>query len=560
MKKKYFPILRWLWRILGQGKKWIFLLIFVKILQGIEGAFFALELRNVIDAAVGGQKNAFFIHLFVLGILVISAIFLNTLGQWWAVKSVTLVEQNLRVHVFSELILRCYPQVAAVHSGEWMMRIISDADVVVEVLLSVLPKISGVIVQIASALVILFIMFPPVAYLLIPAGAVIAVLSSLLRRRVHQLYSEVQETDGSMRSFMQEHLTNLAVVHTFTQEENTIKKAGMHADQLVDRIFRRGRFSVICNSITYGMMRGGYLLGIVLCGVQILKGNMTYGTMAAVLQLITKLDLPVSEIFGAVFQCLGMCVSAERLMEAEGYSLDYREKPHTIKKAKDYYQYRFASMGLRHADFSYYDDSERMIIKDLNIEIGKGESIAFVGESGCGKSTVLKLLMSLYHIQNGEAYLRNTDGKEQVLDSVWRALFAYVPQGNHLISGTIRETIAFGDSDLMKQEEKIWKAVEIACADEFINELSDGLDTVLGERGSGLSEGQMQRIAIARAVLSERPILMLDECTSALDAETEKKLLLNLRTMTDRTVLLVTHRSAVLEICDRTIEISKMNG
>lgn len=239
---------------------------------------------------------------------------------------------------------------------------------------------------------------------------------------------------------------------------------------------------------------------------------------------------------------------------------DYSERLHTLKEAKDYYLHRFASLGLRHADFSYYDDPERMIIKNLNIEIGKGESIVFIGKSGCGKSTVLKLLMSLYHIQNGEAYLRDTDGKEQVLNSAWRTLFAYVPQGNHLVSGTIRETVTFGDPDLMKQEEKIWKAVEIACADEFIKGLPDGLDTVLGERGSGLSEGQMQRIAIARAVLSERPILMLDECTSALDVDTERRLLLNLRTMTDRTVLLIMHRSVVLEICDRTIDISKICG
>lgn len=188
------------------------------------------------------------------------------------------------------------------------------------------------------------------------------------------------------------------------------------------------------------------------------------------------------------------------------------------------------------------------------IVIRKGECVALVGESGCGKSTVLKLLMSLYCIQKGEIYLSDNNGKEHRLDSTWWTFFAYVPQGSYLVSGTIREIVTFGKSDLMNQEEKIWRAFEVACADYFIKEFPAGLDTELGERGSGLSEGQIQRIAIARAILSERPVLILDEATSALDAETERKLLFNLQTMTDRTVLFVTHRSAVLDICDRKIE------
>lgn len=193
-------------------------------------------------------------------------------------------------------------------------------------------------------------------------------------------------------------------------------------------------------------------------------------------------------------------------------------------------------------------------VKVCMIVIRKGECVALVGESGCGKSTVLKLLMSLYCIQKGEIYLSDNNGKEHRLDSTWWTFFAYVPQGSYLVSGTIREIVTFGKSDLMNQEEKIWRAFEVACADYFIKEFPAGLDTELGERGSGLSEGQIQRIAIARAILSERPVLILDEATSALDAETERKLLFNLQTMTDRTVLFVTHRSAVLDICDRKIE------
>lgn len=191
------------------------------------------------------------------------------------------------------------------------------------------------------------------------------------------------------------------------------------------------------------------------------------------------------------------------------------------------------------------------------MDIRKGEFVSFTGESGCGKSTAMKLFLSLYALDSGQAYLRGADGQEQPLDATWRGLFAYVPQGNQLISGTIREMLTFWDADLMQQEDRLRAALEVACADGFVYDLPDGLDTVLGERGSGLSEGQMQRLSVARAILSDRPILLLDEATSALDGATEVQLLQNLRAMTDRTVLIITHREAALAVCDREIHFQR---
>ena len=183
------------------------------------------------------------------------------------------------------------------------------------------------------------------------------------------------------------------------------------------------------------------------------------------------------------------------------------------------------------------------------MDIRKGEYVAFCGPSGCGKSTVLKLLMCMYDLDEGERYVAGKGG-EVSLTRGWRGLFSYVPQGNQLMSGTIREVVTFGDE---AQEERIWQALRISCADSFIRELPEGLDTQLGERGAGLSEGQMQRIAIARAVFSDRPILLLDEATSALDEATEAAVLDNLRAMTDKTVIIVTHRPKALEITDKII-------
>ena len=218
---------------------------------------------------------------------------------------------------------------------------------------------------------------------------------------------------------------------------------------------------------------------------------------------------------------------------------------------------------VRDASFSYRTTDEQgrlTVLENMNVEIQKGEYVAFTGHSGCGKSTLLKLLMSLYPLDSGERYICAVKGGQKVkypLTASWRGLFAYVPQGNQLMSGTIREIVAFGDLDAMQQKERLMQALRIACADEFVMALEHGVDTRLGERGAGLSEGQMQRIAIARAIFSDRPILILDEATSSLDEATEQQLLTNLQQMTDKTVLIITHRPAALKICDRSIAMTE---
>lgn len=191
----------------------------------------------------------------------------------------------------------------------------------------------------------------------------------------------------------------------------------------------------------------------------------------------------------------------------------------------------------------------------LDLTVEKGCYLALTGHSGCGKSTLLKLLMALYPLDSGQCFLLGRSG-EQPLTSSWRGLFSYVPQGSQLLSGTVRQIVAFSDAPAAQDEPRIRQALHIACAEDFVDALEQGLDTPLGERGAGLSEGQLQRLAIARAVFSDRPVLLLDEATSALDETTEAQLLANLRQMTDKTVLIVTHRPAALAIVDRTVELA----
>ena len=324
------------------------------------------------------------------------------------------------------------------------------------------------------------------------------------------------------------------------------------------------RFSNLCNIGFSAAINGMYLFGVCYCGYGILIGTITYGTLTAITQLIAQIQAPFANISGYLPRFYAMTASAERLMEAENFEDDCPEGALSMEDIAAFYRDKLAGMGMKNASFTYYPSSDNVtslskdtmpvVLKDLTFDVKKGEYIAFTGHSGCGKSTVLKMLMCVYPPDEGERYIRCNDGTERVMDSRWRRLFAYVPQGNQLMSGTVRDIVSFADSKAASDEDRINKALKIACADEFIEKLENGIDTVLGERGKGLSEGQMQRIAIARAVFSGSPVLMLDEATSALDENTERRLLQNLRSMTDMTVMIVTHRPAALEICDRVLE------
>jgi ATP-binding cassette subfamily B protein len=313
----------------------------------------------------------------------------------------------------------------------------------------------------------------------------------------------------------------------------------------VSNVFHSG-FSFAVNCV--------YVFGAIYCGCRIMNHTMSYGTFTAVLQLISQAQMPIGNISGYFPKYSAMLASAERLMEAESYESEPENA--AVEDIAAYYRDHFESIGLRNAGFTYLasgdGENRPTVLKDLNLQIGKGEYVAFCGPSGCGKSTVLKLLMSMYTLDEGQRFVADREG-EHPLTAAWRGLFAYVPQGNHLMSGTIREVVTFNAPWEDGQDQRIYQALKIACAEQFIKDLPQGLDTQLGERGAGLSEGQMQRIAIARAIYAERPILLLDEATSALDEQTEAKLLDNLRSMTDKTVIIVTHRPAALDITDKII-------
>ncbi len=549
-------VLKWIISVAGSGNKWMLALLAVRILQGTTGVLYALLLGRVVDGAVSGVKTVFLTQLAWFGGLLLAALTLQILNRVFTEKATAVLTENFRSRLFGTLLERDYRSVTEVHTGQWMNRLTSDTNVVVGGWTQILPGLCSTLVRLGSAVAALMLMLPKLVYLLLPMGIAMALMSLLFRKKLKEFHNRIQKADGSVYAFFQERLASLLIVRAFTREKDTRQAADALLADVSKAKMRRIHFVNLCNTLLHGALYAAQILGVGMCGLLILQGKMSYGDMSAVLHLVGQMETPLANISGFLPQYYAMLASAERLMEPESFLPDVAEQAKTVGEARDYYETKLAAFGLQSVHFSYEEADRQTVLKDVNIRIEKGEFVAFTGPSGCGKSTAMKLMLGLYTPDSGRCYLADTQGTEVILDGSWRALFAYVPQGNQLVSGTIRQTLTFEDEALAREEE-IWRALEVSCADRFVKDLPEGLETPLGERGSGLSEGQMQRLAIARAILSRRPILLLDEATSALDSETEARLLQNLRTQTGCTVLLISHREAALAVCHRQIRFDQ---
>lgn len=561
MKQKH--TLQWLSAVTGRAKGLVGLLVVVQTALSVSSIAFAFVLRRIINMAVDGVQGGFWASLALLVGILLGQIVLSAAGRFLSEYTSAAVENRFKHRLFSALLTGNYGSVTAVHSGEWMNRLTSDTTVVAGGVTQIVPGLIGMLVRLLGAVTAILWLEPRFLYILLPGGAAMMLLTYAFRKILKRLHKRIQETDGALRVFLQERLESLVIVRTFAKEEQMTQQADALMDAHKAARMKRSNFSNLCNIGFAGAMDGAYLLGIGFCGYGILTGTMSYGNLMAIMQLVGQVQSPFANLTGYLPRYYSMLASAERLMEAEAFAPD-SEHPLAEEETLEFYRTKLTALRLEHASFTYQPPVRAeeaqppmpVVLKDIDLTIRKGEYIAFTGPSGCGKSTVLKLLMCLYPLDAGSRTLETASGT-QPLTAAWRSLFAYVPQGNQLLSGTIRDIVSFGDPCKALDDAGILRALRIACAEDFVQKLEKGLDTTLGEHGQGLSEGQMQRIAIARAVFSEHPILMLDEATSALDEATAQQLLENLRRMTDKTVLMVTHRADQTGFFDRELSFSK---
>lgn len=547
--------LGWLNEVAKGKRRILALLILLQCVLGFSAVGYALFLQGIVDAAVSGDRGGLITSSLLLIGLLLFQVLLNGLYRFLEEHTKASLENALKERLFRALLTRDYGAVTNTHSGEWMNRLTSDTVLVSADMTNLLPSLGGMAVRMCAAMVTLLTIEMKFGLLLLVGGGALMLVTLVLRRGLKLFHTRVQAADGVVRVFLSERLGSLMTIRAFGREGTTLDQSRERMNDHKAARMRKINFSNVCNMCMAMAVNGVYAFGAVYCGFRILAGAMSYGTFTAVLQLINQVQNPITNLSGFLPRYYAMLASADRLIEAEQFVEDDRTP--AVADVERFYREEFRGLQLKDACFTYRIGRESpQLLNGLDLTIRKGEYVAFTGPSGCGKSTVLKLLMCLYPLDSGARNVMSTNG-DLPLTAGWRGLYAYVPQGNQLMNGTIRDVVTFGEQDAADKDEAIYRALEIACADQFVRELPDGLDTMLGERGAGLSEGQMQRIAVARAIYSDRPVLLLDEATSALDDATEKQLLKNLRAMTDRTVIIVTHRSAVLDVTDTEIRFKK---
>ena len=371
-------------------------------------------------------------------------------------------------------------------------------------------------------------------------GLVVGLVSALFRKRVKKYHKEQTEADAKSRAFMQEGISSLMTLKAYGAEQKSAEKSREILEEYYGKRMKKNRMRASMSGAFSFLSNASTVFAVLWCSFRILRGESTdFGSILSVVMLLGQLQHPFASFSAVLPVIYAREASGERLAETDALAVENLDTDGG--KALGALQ----TIGVDQLSFTY---GRNPIFQDAALEIERGKIVCITGESGSGKSTLFKLMLSMYTPAAGGAYYVDERGERILLSAQTRELFAYVPQGNFLFSGTIGENLAFFSGEEVKKE-RVDAALKAACA-EFVYELPEGLDTSLRERGGGLSEGQLQRLAIARALLSERPVLLLDEATSALDSETEQKVLQNVRAMEGKTCLIVTHRPAALEIAD----------
>ncbi len=543
------PAMSWIFGVSGKLKLGVLLLVLLNSAISISAVAFALVLREAIDGAVSGNKMVFLKFVIILGLIMLGQIAARGVIRFLDEYVRSGMENVIKTRLYETILSRKYSAITAFHTGELLNRITNDAVVVADGFVQIIPEIIAMLVKLAGAAAVLFVLDYRFSIIFFAGGGLVLIFTTLFRRVMKKLHKDVQAADGVLRSYLSENLGSLMVLKTFGAERKSIDTSKQYMDKHRFMRMKRNRFSNICN-VGFGLvMNGGYIFGLCWCSFGILHGSITYGTLSAVLQLVDQLWAPLANMTGYLPKFYGMLSSAERCMELETLEEEHVESQFSRDYCRELYK-DMTAIECKNITFRYEDD---IILENADISIGKGELITIMGNSGAGKSTLLKLLLAIYEPEKGTLEIK-TEKESYALTEKYRKMFAYVPQGNFLMSGNVTSAIAsLDDTSADVDMDKVKAVAHIACADTFVEKLEHGYDTLIGERGMGISEGQAQRLAIARALYTDAPVLLLDEATSALDEQIEKNVLKNIRELTDKTVIIVSHRKAVLEVCDRCV-------
>ena len=550
-------LLPWGYRqISWRYKVTIWLNVVLGIIPPAIGIYTAYLGKQVIDAAVAGDRSLFWHYMIMIIAFSLFNLLYGIAYSYFTTCESSALNIYMRIRIYNQLIGKEYGSLENYRTGELLQRVQGDTSNIGSFFFNFPKDMAVLVLNVAGCAALIIATAPVLAWLAIPVTFIMALVTYLIKSRLKEKIKEKMLQSGTVSSVLIEHLKSIIIFRTFRKESFSRKTISreMHTER--DLQLALTRKNLLYGNISSLLMLCITMGSTIYFALRIMDESITFGTYTMMLGLVGRLQGQIGSIADIIPRMYNLMIATERVTEITRLPDDLKKSPVEKERALQYYKEELISLGLKDVTFAYPRTASRKILDHMDLEIQKGEFLAITGHSGCGKSTLLKLLLCLYQQQEGSLYLKGLNG-ETPLDSSWRSLFCYVSQQTHLLSGTVRDAIAFTEdasgSDLPENDEKYWHVLRIACADGFVREMENGLDTQIGELGTGLSEGQAQRLAIARAVFTGQPILLLDECTSALDAETEQKVLENIRNLTDRTVICVTHRPKALEYCDRRI-------
>lgn len=550
-KYKAADILRWLWRAWRGNRLQACLNAVIGLSSVVVSLAQVTAVRHAIDVASGAARGNLYWAVAVMGLLILCDFLLN-ISSTWVQNLLGIRAQNRMQQRMLDRILRSrWHGKEHFHSGDVLNRLEFDVANVVDFLTQTIPNTLSVFAMFVGAFCYLFVMDAVLALITVAILPVFIGLSKVYVNRMRKLTKDVRAEDSRVQSALQETIQHRMLIKTLESETMMVNRLERTQGVLRHKVVKRTVFSVFSNTILNLGFALGYLVAFLWAAVRMSANSLSFGGMTAFLQLVNRIQSPARSLTRLVPAFVSVFTAAERLMELEESPLDEQGEPIAFKAP--------AGIRLEHVSCAYDDGVE--VLHDISFDFKPGTCTAILGETGAGKTTLIRVILGLMMPKGGKAEIYqgvaspSAIGKRVAeLSPLTRCNLAYVPQGNTLLSGTVRDNLRLGK--LSATDEEMEEALRLSCA-EFLFDTSAGLDTMCGEQGSGLSEGQAQRIAIARALLRDCPVLLLDEATSALDPDTERQLLSNILSDKRRTVIFITHRLAVKDYCDQTFTIEK---
>lgn len=520
----------------------ILLLMTMNLAVSLLNVGMALISKNIIDRATNSSGSIYsFVGLYFL--FTVISLGINAAGSVLSVVTGERFSFGIRMQIYEKIIHSHWMDTQRYHTGDLMTRLTSDAGNIADGIIGVIPDIIKLLVELVVVFFTLFYFSPLLAVFALALSPLAALISLVLGRALKRLQVKVQESEANYRSFLQESLANLLIVKAFSNEDYAADRLTELRNERFYWVFKKSRLSIATTGSMSFTFQLGYIIAFAYGAIQVSQKIITYGTMSVFITLVSRIQAPIYMLAQNLPKLVSVIASAGRVIELQDIPLEKRGE-----KAIAH-----GPVGVRMEDvtFGYVDQT---VLEHASFEIRPGQFAAIIGESGIGKTSLVRLIVSFIEDYKGRVLFFDEAGNAEPAGADTRRFLAYVPQGNTLFSGTIRENIRMGRLDAT--EEEIFDALRMSAGYEFVMELPEGLDTRVGERGYGLSEGQAQRISIARALLRNAPVLILDEATSALDENTELQVLEGIQRLEPKpTCLLITHRKSVLAYCDRSIRI-----